>query len=424
MADTATFSAAMKTRFIGPIRDSIPKGKVLLFGDSEANPEQFRGILRSAEGINHVGNDFRIPLKAKRNQAVGFRSENETLPAPGASAYTYLTEPLRYAYGLVNITGQLLKAAASNEGAFVSAFKQEMDDVLTTLKIDFNRAAYGTGTGEMATVRTDPGAGAFTVLDVDTTINFRGGEVVDIVSTAGVQRDASARTVVAVVRTAGAQTITLSPSVTDANIVVGDLIVRASSDSTLAAPNNSFNKEILGLRALVDSTGTIHGVNPTTYPFWASREVAVGGALSDTVLRNAKDDVGFESGADLESGLDFAIITTRGIRRRYADTLLANRQVQVTQPVKLHGGFTALMFDENPIFVDDQCPQGHVFGLSLRDFFWAEASDWDWMEKDGSVLKWESRRDRYIAVLYKYCQLGITARNRHFKLTGVTDDGK
>lgn len=424
MADTATFSAAMKTRFIGPIRDSLHKGKVLLFGDPDANPGDFKGILASSEGISFVGNDFRIPLKAKRNQAVGFRSENETLPAPGASSYTYLTEPLRYAYGLVNITGQLLKAAASNEGAFVSAFKQEMDDTVITSKIDFNRAAYGDGTGTMATVRTDPGAGAFTVLDINTSINFRGGEVVDIVSTAGVQRDASARVVTAVVRTAAAQTITLSPSITDANIIVGDLIVRASSDSTLAAPNNSFNKEIQGLSSLVDSTGTIHGVNPTTYPFWSSFERAVGGALSDTELRNAKDNVGFESGADLESGLDFAIITTRGIRRRYSDTLLANRQVQASQPVKLHGGFTALMFDENPIFVDDQAPQGVVFGLSLRDFFWAQMSDWDWMDEDGKVLKWESRRDRYIAVLYKYCQLGITARNRHFKLTGVTDDGK
>jgi hypothetical protein len=92
--------------------------------------------------------------------------------------------------------------------------------------------------------------------------------------------------------------------------------------------------------------------------------------------------------------------------------------------VNLHGGFSALLFDENPIFVDDACPQGNVFGLSLRDFFWSQLSDWDWMSEDGDVLKWESRRDRYIAILYKYCQLGITARNHHFRLTSVTDDSK
>lgn len=425
MADTATFSAAMKTKFIGPIRDSLHKGKVLLFGDAEANPEQFRGILPSAEGIDFVGNEFRIPLKAKRNQAVGFRSENEVLPAPGASEYTYLTEPMRYAYGLFNITGQLLKAAASDQGAFVRAFKQEMDDTVLTSKLDFNRAAYGDGSGKFATVRTDQGtvAIASNPLTVDTTINFRGGEVVDIVDTAGTVLNAAL-----VVTSVSRSGLTVSFAGASGNyaaaIDTSSIVVRASSDSTVAVPNNSQNREIQGLQSLVSSTGTVHGVNPTTYPFFKSVQTAVSGPLNDTVLRTAKDDVGFESGADLESGLDFAIITTRGIRRRYADTLLANRQVSVANPVKLHGGFSALFFDENPIFVDDACPIGNVFGLALRDFFWSQLADWDWMDEDGNVLKWESRRDRYIAVLYKYCQLGITARNRHFRLTAVTDDTK
>lgn len=419
MADTATFSAAMKTKFIGPIRDSLHRGKVLLFGDSDANPEQFGGILRSAEGIDFVGNEFRIPLKAKRNQAVGFRSENEVLPAPGTSEYTYLTEPMRYAYGLFNITGQLLKAASSNEGAFVSAFKQEMDDTVLTSKLDFNRAAYGDGTGVFTTVRTTA-AGAQTVIDVASTINFRGGEVVDHVTISTGVVISPALLVTAVNR--ASRTITVSPATAAAGVTITvDGFVRASSDSTVATPNNSWNREIQGLSSLI-SASTVHGVNPVTYPFFQSTVTAVGGAISDTVLRTAKDAVGFESGADLETGLDFAIITTRGIRRRYADNLLANRQVQIANPVKLHGGFTALMFDENPIFVDDACPVGNVFGLSLKDFFWSQLADWDWIDDDGSVLKWESRRDRYIAVLYKYCQLGVTARNRSFRLTGVTDD--
>jgi hypothetical protein len=419
MADTATFSAAMKTKFIGPIRDSLHRGKVLLFGDSDANPEQFRGILPSAEGIDFVGNEFRIPLKAKRNQAVGFRSENEVLPAPGTSEYTYLSEPMRYAYGLFNITGQLLKAASSNEGAFVSAFKQEMEDTVLTSKLDFNRAAYNDGTGVFATARAGTiGAGA-TVTTVSSTINFRGGEIIDGVTISTGVVIEPARLVTAVDRVN--RTITVTPALTTGLTATNDGWVRASADSTVATPNNSWNREIQGLSSLIGTT-TVHGVNPTTYPFWQSTVTAVAGAVSDTVLRTALDTVGFESGADLETGLDFALITTRGIRRRYADNLLANRQVQVASPVKLHGGFTALMFDENPIFVDDSCPVGNVFGLALKDFFWSQLADWDWIDQDGTVLKWESRRDRFIAVLYKYCQLGVTNRNRSFRLTGVTDD--
>ena len=124
------------------------------------------------------------------------------------------------------------------------------------------------------------------------------------------------------------------------------------------------------------------------------------------------------------SGLDFALITTRGIRRRYADTLTAVKRFTNDSSVKLHGGFTALWFDENPIFVDDQCPVGNIWGLSLKKLFWASASDWDWLDEDGKVLKWESRRDRYIAVLYAYKQLGTWQRSAHGRISSVTDDVK
>lgn len=425
MADTATFSAAMKTKFIGPIRDILPKGKVLLFGDSDANPTDFKGILPNAENIDFVGNEFRIPMKARRNQSVGFRSENETLPAPGNSSYTYLTEPLRYAYSLFNITGQLLKASETNEGAFVSAFKQEMEDTVLASKLDFNRAAYGDGSGKLASVTaTGAGGGAntlnSTVINVDTTINFRGlGEVIDFVTAAGAVTSA-AHTVTAVDRANLA--LTISPGLGAAITAGTQFPVRSSTDSTTAVPNNSQNKEINGLSNIVSSTGTLHGINPATYSFWKARQTAVGGAISDAVLRDAKDGVGFEAGLDLESGLDFALVTTRGIRRRYSDTLTALKRFNDAQSVKLHGGFTALMFDENPIFIDDQCPVGNLWGLALNKLFWAQMSDWDWMEEDGKVLKWEPRRDRYIAVLYKYCQLGTTFRSANFRLTGLTDD--
>lgn len=418
MADTATFSAAMKTKFIGPIRDNMHKGKVLLFGDPEANPESFKGILPRAENIDFVGNEFRIPLKAKRNQAVGFRSEHETLPAPGSSSYTYLQEPMRYAYGLFSITGQLLKAAESQEGAFKTAFKEEMEDTVLTSKIDFNRAAFGDGTGKWTAVRTNAAAAA-TSIDVDSTILFRGGEVVDIVAANGTVISA-AHEVIGVDRANRA--LTISPGLGAAVTAGTHYLVRASRDSSTTAPNNSQHKEIQGLTSLISDSGVLHGLNPATYPWWKSYVKNVGGAVSDAVLRDAKDAVMFESGFDLESGLDFALITTRGIRRRYADTLLSLKRFNDAQSVKLHGGFTAVMFDENPIFVDDQCPVSTIFGVALNKLFWARMNDWDWMEEDGNVLKWESRRDRYIAVLFQYCQLGTTARNAHFRLTGITDD--
>lgn len=418
MADTASFSAAMKTKFLGPIRDHLPKGKVLLFGDKEANPTDFKGILSNAEGIDFVGNEFRIPIKAHRNEAVGFRSENETLPAPGSSDYTYLQEPMRYTYALFNITGQLLRAASSNEGAFRQAFKAEMEDTTLASKLDVNRAAHGDGSGSVAVVRTNESSGAADV-DVDTTINFRGGEVIDFVASNGTVIS-PAHTVTTVDRSG--RNIGVSPVLAANLTATTHFAVRASSDSTIAVPNNSQNKEIQGLASIVSDTGTLHGLNPATYPFWKSYADTVSGAVSDNVLRTAKDEVGFEQGLDVDDGLDYALLTTRGIRRRYADTLTSLRRFTNAESVKLHGGFTALMFDENPIFSDDQCPIGTIYGLALNRLFWSQLADWDWMDEDGKVLHREDRKDRYSAVLYKYCNLGTTHRGAHFVLDGVTDD--
>lgn len=420
MADTASFSGAMKTKLIGPIRDNLWRGKVLLFGDKEANPGQFKGIISSAEGIDFVGNEFRIPYKTKRNPSVGFRSENETLPAPGSGEYTYLTEPMRYAYALFNITGQLLKASESSEGAFRQAFKAEMEDTVLSSKLDVNRAAHGDGTGVIAVSGTE--AAAQTVCSVDSTLNFRGGEVIDGVTIATGVVIEPARTVTAVDRPN--LTITVTPALTTGLTNPTDGWVRSSTDSTVAVPNNSWNKEIQGLKSIVSESGSLHGLNPATVPQWKAPNTAVGAAISDTVFRNAKDEVGFETGLDVDgSGLDFVLLTTRGVRNAYANTLTSLKQFTNAESVRLHGGFTALLFDENPIFIDDQTPNGNVYGLALNKFFWSQMSDWEWLEQDGDVLKWESRKDRYIAVLYKYCQLGTTHRGAHFRLTTVTDPG-
>jgi hypothetical protein len=313
----------------------------------------------------------------------------------------------------------LLKASESNEGAFRSAFKAEMDDTLLASKLDHNRAAFGDGTGVLTTLSANEAA-AQTVISVNSTINFRGGERIDGVTVATGVVIEPARLVTSVDRVN--KTITVTPALTTGLTATTDGWVRSSSDSTVAVPNNSFNKEIQGLSSIVTQTGALHGINASSYSWWAAYVKAVGGAVSDSVLRDAKDAVGFEQGVDVDSGLDFALLTTRGIRRRYADTLTALKRFNDAQSVKLHGGYTALFFDENPIFVDGQCPVGSVFGVALNRLFWSQMSDWDWMEEDGKVLKWESRRDRYIAVLYKYCQLGTTHRGAHFRLTGITDD--
>lgn len=413
----------MKTKFIGPIRDQLHSNKILLFGlhdrmgDGDATKPQgdgreWSGIQSMADGIDFVGNDFRIPLRTSRNQGIGSRAENATLPAPGNEGFTQIQDPLRYHYGLFNITGQLIKASESNEGAFKRALTVEMEGVTDALKRKMNIDAYGNATGNLTLCTTGVTA---TVIPVASTINFQVGEIVDVVDTTGVTYKGNARTVTAVNR--AGLTITIS----GANIttVTGDRVVRASSDSTSGVPNNDLNSVINGLGNIVDNSAILHTLNPASASYWASTVVAAGGAVvGDTLLRQMIDGVGFESGNDEE----LVLITTRGIRTRYANTLTQFKRFNDAQSVKLRGGFDALLFDNHPFVIDDQCPVGTVFALNTKALFWSQMSDWEWMDLDGETLKWEPRLDRYIGILYKYANFGTWARNRHGKITGAADD--
>lgn len=426
MADVSSFSAAMKTKFIGPIRDQLNSNKILLFGlrtrdgnDSQDLPHgsrDFRGIVADATGIDFVGNEFRMPLRTSRNQGTGPRGEGVTLPAPGNQGYKYISEALKYFYGLFNITGPLLKASDSNEGAFRKALQAEMEGLTDDLKRHVNIQAFGNGDGVLASVSSGANSATQTV---DTTIYFQGGEYVDIYDSTLTTYRGSASVYVTAIDRANLQ-ITLSSSV---NTTTGDVLIRASKDSTSSAPNNDKSQAINGLQKIVDSSGALHGLNPSSAGegFWKSTEIAASSAVvGDSLLRQLKDGIGFESGSDT----DTVIITTRGIRNRYANTLTALKRFNDAQAVTLRGGFNALMFDETPMVYDDHCPLGHVFALNTDAMFWSQMSDWEWMEEDGNVLKWEPRYDRYVGVIFKYCNLGTWARNRHGKITGAADDTK
>lgn len=425
MANLTTFSAAMKTRFIGPIRDQLNSNKVLLFGlrtrdgstrtpDPDASRD-WRGIQADATGIDFVGNEFRMPLRTSRNAGVGSRAEAGKLPAAGSQGFMYISEPLRYHYGAIEITGQLLKASATNEGAFERALTAELEGVTDDLKRKVNIDAYGDGTGVLTTITT--GAASATQA-VASTINFQGGEyVVFYDSTLTTHNAAGALQVTAYNRSG--LTITLGSSVTT---TTGDVVIRASSDDTAAVPNNDKNAVTNGLTNIIKSTAALHGLNPATagQQFWASTQIAAGAAVvGDSLLRQLEDGIGFESGSDEE----MIFITTRGIRNRYANTLTSLKRFNDAQSTTLRGGFRALMFDDSPLVYDDVCPLGTVFAINTGAMFWSQMSDWEFMEEDtGRALHIVPGYDKYQAWVFKYCQLGTWARNRHGKITGAADD--
>ena len=426
MADTATMSALLASDgVVGSIRETVSQSGVLLWGsnvpgsaadDSHgANPVGFAGIAKTAEGVTPGDPNVKIRLHMRNNPAGGYRLENERFSEPGNDKYVMANDPLRYYYAQFLLTGQLLKAAAAGEKSFKGAFQESSDRLVRSAAIDVNQAAFGNGSGVRATLRNNEAA-AQTVIDVDTTIYFRTGEIVDgLTISTGVVIE-PARLVTAVDR--ANRTITVSPALTTGLTATTDGFVRAVQQldhrraEQLVEPRDQ--------RPGQDRRQLRHGPRPLADALPDLGRVRSGLGWRDQ-RRRASPGEGHRRLRDGHQrvGMEFALITTRGVRSNYADTQLPLKRHVNMQTLK--GGFDAIMFDDNPIFVDDACQPGYLYGIRTKKFIWATMQDWDWMDRDGAILARVPGRDQYTATLFAYHQFMTTERGAHFKLTGITD---
>lgn len=426
--NTTIFANAMKTVYLGPIRDQIYSNKILFAGKRTRNGDEstnmphgsrdFQGIVSSTEGINYMGNGFSLPLHTSRNSGVGARAESGFIPNAGAQGYHTMSDNILSFYGRVEFTGRAMKLSSSSKGAYVKVAASEMkgaaDDLKRAINIDGYTTRDANGTSPRATISSTT---ASATQPVNTTLYLAVGDVVDVVSPGGspTYRNASALTVVSV-DTAN-KTVTLSASV---SATANDLVILSSAGSTSTATNNTWGQSINGLGNIISDSGALHGLNPATagQGFWKSYvHDASTGTISETMLRRCLDEIGIASGKD-----DSVIgIWTRGIRNAYANTLMSLKQFTDDKATTLRGGFKALLFDDRPFVVDDFCPSGTVFLANFEDMAWAEACPIEWADDDGNVLSRVPNKDSYEAYLRTFINLYTTRRNAHAKIINVAD---
>jgi hypothetical protein len=391
----STFDAILKTEYLGPIREQLNNSSVL-YSRLEKNEDSV------------VGKNFTIPLHYGRNEGVGARAEGGTLPAAGNQAYKECIVPMKYQYGRIQITGPTIKAARTNEGAFLRAVDSEMRGLERDMKSSMNRQAFGDGTGLLATVAAS-GSGTSTVV-VDSTAKLRVGMPIDII-----------------VKTTGAATAGIAgtsvASITDATTFTITDTLAGSPDATYGVYiAGSRNKEMMGLSGIVSATSTLQGLDVANYPWWKATVLANGGtnrAISDTLLQTAIDTLEANS-----SGMCTAMYTSFGVRRAYQALLTATKQLVNTQ--KLQGGYEAISYLGGshgviPMIADKDAPANKIFIVDEDELAIYRLADFDWMQEDGSVLSRVSGVDAYEAVLYVYQELGTSMRNAHVLLSDITE---
>lgn len=372
-------------------------------------------IMRSSAGVtNETGGKYvTFPIHTRRNAGIGSRYENEALPTPGKQGHAAARVGLKYGYGGVQLTGQTISLSDTNPKAFAKALDDEVEGLKNDLKVDMNRQVYGTGSGAIGVVKTTATA-TNTVAVVDGRL-FQIGAVVDVI-TLPTTVVASARTITAIVLTAGANTITVDGAAFIPT--AADIITRTGS-----GPGASGNREITGLAAIVSTTGTLYNVDPTVEPEWKANVDSNGGtprALSESRMTTMADAI------TARGGTTSVIFQSLGTRRAYANLLTQQRQVVNEQ--KFTGGFSGLAFvtdeGEIPVVADKDAPLGSQYFINEDALTFYRDEEWHWMDRDSmwkQVVNAGGVFDAWFANLVEYHELGTDRRNTHGLISDLTE---
>lgn len=387
----ATVNAITKEIYQGKIREQLSDECI-----------GFKRIEKTSEGVtSEVGGKYvTFPLRVRRNHGIGYRNENETLQEPGRQGYESVRVKLKYGYGRVELTGQLMALADKNFQSFASAMEREMSGLKDDLQKDTARIFYGDGKGTLATLTA--AAAAVNVLTVDTSKYTELDAVVDVLGPDGTVK-ATNRQVQDVTDT----TITLSGAAITA--ASGDIVVR----------QGNFGREPVGLATLVDDTSVVHELDPAVEPTWKSSvndNAGVNRALSESLLITETDNV------RVRGGKTSLLLYSLGVRRAYFNLLSQQRRYPST--TSFAGGLTGLAFHngrEIPCIEDVDCPDNTIYGLNEDTFKIYREGDWSWMDRDGSIWKWVNDKDAYEAIIHQYWEIGTQRRNANFVIKDITE---
>lgn len=429
----AVFSEILKEYYRPAVVDQLNSKTVLS-----------RLLGRRSEGVE--GKYFVTDLNVGRNFGYGYAAERGRLPDPQAQQYKNCRYSMRYSYGRIKFTGPSASASRSDRGSFVRVMDAEIQGLARDIQHNDNRILFGDGSGRLCKISgvsphlvTNPGGITNTglgtqyldvgmrvaVLDSDTQ-----AKAVGTAPHAAFTGSYKSAFIAAVDRTAGTVTFKGGSGAATTLTVSGDMYLYIANDWSTDLPGTSYGRglEPNGLAAIIDDAdpwfqdGVSYpeglGELPVAdVPVWKANVIDNGGVaipFSPDMFQQAMDlaDVASDSVPDVW-------VTTHGIRRQYLNTLVAAKRYPNT--MELDGGFKALTYDGRPIVVDKDCTRGRVYGIALEALFFAQETDYDWMDQDGSVLNRMSDEDAFQATMYKYWQLATDARNRHVLIADIVD---
>lgn len=429
---TANADAILKEYYLTPIREQLNQRCVLMFAadddvdkiDSSSGEGgkgqdfDWRGFTRESEGVQFAGREWVLPAHTARNEGMGAITEGGALPTAGQQGWTDLKDKLHHNLGSIRLSRYSIKLSERSPGVFLRLLEAETKGMVNDIRKDVNRQGFGNQTGTLASVTAD----GVNIVTVDSVQYLRVNMVIDLINGETKAILAEERKITAI----NAATKEVTYSGADVTATNKHKLVR----------HGSWENEINGLGNIIANTvsvggiqaGVLHGVDPSAAAnsWWNSPVLSAGGnPFSEDQGQQVVDRVGASGQAEVE-----LIVSTRGVRRRYVNTLKSQKRFTDRDSVTLRGGFKAIMFNEMPFVFDDDCPKGQMFFLNSDAMMWIylDAGEdgkggWNWVDDDGAVLsRAVDRTDNFDAYLAADHDFATVGRNRLGRIVELQDD--
>lgn len=408
----------LKDLYVGPIVEMLNQKTYLL--------DQLQ---RDSDHVDHTGRRAVVPVHKNRNYGQVSTGDSGTLPNAGRQDWEDAIIPLRYHYAGIELTDVAIEATQSNEGSFISVMEAESRGVAMDMKKQINRQAFGTGDGVLATVSGTPAMG--TSITVDSVQYIKVGMTVDLVvkSTGATSNGVVGALVTNVV----ASTNTVTIGTTTAGATNNTYGFYLSNGVAPSVGGSSRNNEMDGLRNITATSRVLHNIDSSTAgnQYWdaAVRIDATGGAGGTAIVGESLYEQGMDFVGGIGNGDTEVILTSRGMKRRLADSYQSQKRFNDATAVTVHGGYTAILVNETPVIADDDCPKGFAFLLNKTSLKWFEQVGPGWLDvNNGSIFQLKTtatagqRQAIWQAWFKWYVALGCVAPNRNASINNGTDD--
>lgn len=401
-ATLTTIAGVLKEVYEGDVNDQTSNTEVTI-----------KRIEKSSEGIFETagGKYVVFPIRKHRNHGISYRAENTQIGAARKQGYAQAQESLKYGYGQIRVTGQMIELAKTNAQAFMNAMDGEVDGMINDLRRDSNRIAVGnraafaahgfTGVLCRATANSTG-----TTITVDSTQNIEVDMFIDIVDNTG-----------AAVTGGTGRVVT---SVTSATAFVVDSAVAGTVTGNNVVRSGNFGEEPYGINHLVSATGTVHGINSATAgnEYWRSEVDSGTTTLTEAAMIGMCDKIRRKSSGEHIT----AVFMSLGVRTAYFNLLTSLRRYNEVK--EWTGGLVGLAFNyekEVPVVTDIDLQAKQALFLNEKDFTVYRNKPWHWADDDGSMLKWVHDYDAWQALMKQYWQIVCHRRNTQGVFTNLTE---